>query len=204
MIALLAMALPGCKMSDADGEETAAGDRRERFRSAGESQRPSGNREQFLCAKRAGELEGCRGACRVQPRPGRRKIRQHPQASRRAWTYAVQTERKGRRGRYRLARGHDRRGRRWRRQGRREGADRPRRAAERRCATLEFVNFSNSKIRSSGRNSARRSTRRSIPFWRRCRATGLASKTVTVTGAFPLPASGQLPLITPAELTVGP
>jgi ABC-type glutathione transport system ATPase component len=33
---------------------------------------------------------------------------------------------------------------------------------------------------------------------------GLTGKTVTVTGAFPLPASGQPPLVTPAEITVGP
>jgi predicted lipoprotein len=32
---------------------------------------------------------------------------------------------------------------------------------------------------------------------------GLTGKTVTVTGAFPLPSSGQLPLVTPAGLTVG-
>jgi len=32
---------------------------------------------------------------------------------------------------------------------------------------------------------------------------GLAGKTVTVTGAFPLPPSGQLPLVTPSELTIG-
>lgn len=31
----------------------------------------------------------------------------------------------------------------------------------------------------------------------------LTGKTVTVTGAFPLPASGQLPVITPSELAVG-
>ncbi|WFU11517.1 DUF2291 domain-containing protein (plasmid) [Rhizobium sp. CB3090] len=32
---------------------------------------------------------------------------------------------------------------------------------------------------------------------------GLTGKTVEVTGAFPLPASGQLPLITPSALTLG-
>ncbi|MGY5801072.1 DUF2291 family protein [Rhizobium sp. LEGMi12c] len=32
---------------------------------------------------------------------------------------------------------------------------------------------------------------------------GLIGKTVTVTGAFPLPPSGQLPLITPSALTLG-
>lgn len=32
---------------------------------------------------------------------------------------------------------------------------------------------------------------------------GLVGKTVTVTGAFPLPSSGQLPLITPSALTLG-
>jgi predicted lipoprotein len=32
---------------------------------------------------------------------------------------------------------------------------------------------------------------------------GLNGKTVKVTGAFPLPASGQLPLVTPASMTVG-
>jgi predicted lipoprotein len=32
---------------------------------------------------------------------------------------------------------------------------------------------------------------------------GLTGKTVNVTGAFPLPASGQLPLITPSALTLG-
>jgi predicted lipoprotein len=32
---------------------------------------------------------------------------------------------------------------------------------------------------------------------------GLTGKTVTVTGAFPLPASGQLPLITPSALSLG-
>ncbi|MGY5777439.1 DUF2291 family protein [Rhizobium sp. LEGMi135b] len=32
---------------------------------------------------------------------------------------------------------------------------------------------------------------------------GLTGKTITVTGAFPLPASGQLPLITPSAVTLG-
>ncbi|MBX5219227.1 DUF2291 domain-containing protein [Rhizobium sp. NLR8a] len=32
---------------------------------------------------------------------------------------------------------------------------------------------------------------------------GLTGKTVTVIGAFPLPKSGELPLVTPSELTVG-
>ncbi|NLS17242.1 DUF2291 domain-containing protein [Rhizobium sp. P40RR-XXII] len=32
---------------------------------------------------------------------------------------------------------------------------------------------------------------------------GLTGKTITVTGAFPLPPSGQLPLITPSALTLG-
>jgi predicted lipoprotein len=32
---------------------------------------------------------------------------------------------------------------------------------------------------------------------------GLTGKTVKVTGAFPMPPSGQLPLVTPATLTMG-
>jgi predicted lipoprotein len=71
--------------------------------------------------------------------------------------------------------------------------------------TLEFVNFNEFKNQIEWAQFGKAfnekiNTALLAPLPR----DGLNGKTVTVTGAFPLPASGQLPLITPAELTVGP
>jgi predicted lipoprotein len=70
--------------------------------------------------------------------------------------------------------------------------------------TLEFVNFNEFKNQIEWAQFGKAfnekiNTALLAPLPR----DGLNGKTVTVTGAFPLPASGQLPLITPAELTVG-
>jgi predicted lipoprotein len=71
--------------------------------------------------------------------------------------------------------------------------------------TLEFVNFNEFKNQiewaqfgKAFNEKINTSLLASLP------RDGLTGKTVTVTGAFPLPASGQLPLVTPAEITVGP
>jgi predicted lipoprotein len=71
--------------------------------------------------------------------------------------------------------------------------------------TLEFVNFNEFKNQIEWAQFGKAfnekiNTALLAPLPRE----GLSGKTVTVTGAFPLPAAGQLPLITPAELTVGP
>jgi len=71
--------------------------------------------------------------------------------------------------------------------------------------TLEFVNFNEFKNQiewaqfgKAFNEKINTSLLASLP------RDGLTGKTVTVTGAFPLPASLQLPLVTPAEITVGP
>jgi predicted lipoprotein len=71
--------------------------------------------------------------------------------------------------------------------------------------TLEFVNFNEFKNQIEWAQfgkafNERINTSLLAPLPR----DGLSGKTVVVTGAFPLPASGQLPLVTPAEITVGP
>jgi predicted lipoprotein len=71
--------------------------------------------------------------------------------------------------------------------------------------TLEFVNFNEFKNQiewaqfgKAFNEKINTSLLASLP------RDGLTGKTLTVTGAFPLPASGQPPLVTPAEITVGP
>lgn len=71
--------------------------------------------------------------------------------------------------------------------------------------TLEFVNFNEFKNQIEWAQFGKAFNERInnsllAPLPR----DGLSGKTVVVTGAFPLPASGQLPLVTPAEITVGP
>ncbi|KQV16381.1 hypothetical protein ASC97_11475 [Rhizobium sp. Root1203] len=70
--------------------------------------------------------------------------------------------------------------------------------------TLEFVNFNEFKNQIEWAQFGKAFNEKvdtavlaSLP------RDGLDGKPVSVTGAFPLPASGQLPLITPSQLTVG-
>ncbi|MBX5214031.1 DUF2291 domain-containing protein [Rhizobium sp. NLR10a] len=70
--------------------------------------------------------------------------------------------------------------------------------------TLDFVNFNEFKNQiewaqfgKAFNEKANTAVLSAVP------RDGLTGKTVTVIGAFPLPKSGELPLVTPSELTVG-
>ncbi|NZD54644.1 DUF2291 family protein [Rhizobium leguminosarum] len=71
--------------------------------------------------------------------------------------------------------------------------------------TLEFVNFNEFKNQIEWAQFGKAfNEKANTTFLSVLPREGLAGKTVTVTGAFPLPKSGELPLITPSELKVGP
>ncbi len=70
--------------------------------------------------------------------------------------------------------------------------------------TLDFVNFNEFKNQIEWAQFGKAFNEKvDAAFLSAIPRDGLVGKTVTVTGAFPLPSGGQLPLVTPSELTVG-
>ena len=70
--------------------------------------------------------------------------------------------------------------------------------------TLDFVNFNEFKNQIEWAQFGKAfNEKANTAFLAAVPRDGLVSKTVTVIGAFPLPNGGQLPLVTPSELTVG-
>ncbi|MBB3650055.1 putative lipoprotein [Rhizobium sp. BK619] len=70
--------------------------------------------------------------------------------------------------------------------------------------TLEFVNFNEFKNQIEWAQFGKAfNEKANTAFLAAVPRDGLAGKTVTVIGAFPLPKSGELPLVTPSELKVG-
>lgn len=70
--------------------------------------------------------------------------------------------------------------------------------------TLDFVNFNEFKNQIEWAQFGKAfNEKANSAFLSAVPRDGLVGKTVTVTGAFPLPASGQVPLVTPSELTIG-
>ncbi|MBB6222641.1 DUF2291 family protein [Rhizobium leguminosarum] len=70
--------------------------------------------------------------------------------------------------------------------------------------TLEFVNFNEFKNQIEWAQFGKAfNEKANAAFLSAVPRDGLTGKTVTVIGAFPLPKSGELPLVTPSELTVG-
>ncbi|MBY5405991.1 DUF2291 family protein (plasmid) [Rhizobium sp. Z1P35] len=71
--------------------------------------------------------------------------------------------------------------------------------------TLEFVNFNEFKNQIEWAQFGKAfNEKANTAFLFAIPREGLVGKTVTTIGAFPLPKSGELPLITPSELKVGP
>ncbi|TBZ26635.1 DUF2291 family protein [Rhizobium leguminosarum] len=71
--------------------------------------------------------------------------------------------------------------------------------------TLEFVNFNEFKNQIEWAQFGKAfNEKANTTFLSAIPREDLAGKTVTAIGAFPLPKSGELPLITPSELRVGP
>ncbi|MBY3197579.1 DUF2291 family protein [Rhizobium laguerreae] len=71
--------------------------------------------------------------------------------------------------------------------------------------TLEFVNFNEFKNQIEWAQFGKAfNEKANTTFLSAIPREGLAGKTVTAIGAFPLPKSGELPLITPSELKVAP
>ncbi|MFA1624148.1 DUF2291 family protein [Rhizobium mongolense] len=69
--------------------------------------------------------------------------------------------------------------------------------------TLDFVNFNEFKNQIEWAQFGKAfNEKANTAFLSAITRDGLAGKTVTVIGAFPLPNSGQLPLVTPCQLTV--
>ncbi|TDW32269.1 putative lipoprotein [Rhizobium azibense] len=69
--------------------------------------------------------------------------------------------------------------------------------------TLDFVNFNEFKNQIEWAQFGKAfNEKANTAFLSAIPRDGLAGKTVTVIGAFPLPNSGQLPLVTPCQLTV--
>ena len=70
--------------------------------------------------------------------------------------------------------------------------------------TLEFVNFNEFKNQIEWAQFGKAfNEKANTAFLAAVPRDGLTGKTVTVIGAFPLPKSGELPLVTPSELKVG-
>ena len=70
--------------------------------------------------------------------------------------------------------------------------------------TLDFVNFNEFKNQIEWAQFGKAFNEKiNGAFLASLPKDGIVGKTVTVTGAFPLPASGQLPLVTPSSITVG-
>ncbi|MBY5555766.1 DUF2291 domain-containing protein (plasmid) [Rhizobium leguminosarum] len=71
--------------------------------------------------------------------------------------------------------------------------------------TLEFVNFNEFKNQIEWAQFGKAfNEKANTTFLSAIPREDLAGKTVTAIGAFPLPKSGELPLVTPSELKVGP
>ncbi|MCB2401262.1 DUF2291 family protein [Rhizobium leguminosarum] len=71
--------------------------------------------------------------------------------------------------------------------------------------TLEFVNFNEFKNQIEWAQFGKAfNEKANAAFLSAIPREGLVGKTVTAIGAFPLPKSGELPLVTPSELKVGP
>ncbi|MGO7860531.1 DUF2291 family protein [Rhizobium ruizarguesonis] len=71
--------------------------------------------------------------------------------------------------------------------------------------TLDFVNFNEFKNQIEWAQFGKAfNEKANAAFLSAVPREGLVGKTVTATGAFPLPKSGELPLVTPSELKVGP
>ncbi|TAY05580.1 DUF2291 domain-containing protein [Rhizobium leguminosarum] len=71
--------------------------------------------------------------------------------------------------------------------------------------TLDFVNFNEFKNQIEWAQFGKAfNEKANTAFLAAVPREGLVGKTVTAIGAFPLPKSGELPLITPSELKVGP
>ncbi|MGO7212785.1 DUF2291 family protein [Rhizobium ruizarguesonis] len=71
--------------------------------------------------------------------------------------------------------------------------------------TLEFVNFNEFKNQIEWAQFGKAfNEKANAAFLSTVPREGLIGKTVTAIGAFPLPKSGELPLVTPSELKVGP
>jgi predicted lipoprotein len=70
--------------------------------------------------------------------------------------------------------------------------------------TLDFVNFNEFKNQIEWAQFGKAfNEKANSAFLSAIPRDGLVGRTVTVTGAFPLPSGGQLPLVTPSALTVG-
>ncbi|WP_042119944.1 DUF2291 family protein [Rhizobium etli] len=70
--------------------------------------------------------------------------------------------------------------------------------------TLDFVNFNEFKNQIEWAQFGKAfNEKANAAFLSAAPRDGLIGKTVSVTGAFPLPRSGELPLVTPSELKVG-
>ncbi|NEI97533.1 DUF2291 family protein [Rhizobium ruizarguesonis] len=71
--------------------------------------------------------------------------------------------------------------------------------------TLDFVNFNEFKNQIEWAQFGKAfNEKANAAFLSAVPREGLVGKTVTAIGAFPLPKSGELPLVTPSELKVGP
>jgi len=206
LVALLAMALPGCKIiKTPTAEEKAAETAKSAFDPAAKVEAIWQSQAIPYLQKRAGELKDVVALATSSPDEAGAKYGNTRKQASAPWTYAVKLT------------------------GKVVAADTGSRAATidvdadgdgtadakvqigpavRGTAlrdTLEFVNFNEFKNQiewaqfgKAFNEKINTSLLASLP------RDGLSGKTVTVTGAFPLPASGQLPLVTPAEITLGP
>jgi predicted lipoprotein len=206
LVALLAMALPGCKIiKTPTAEEKAAETAKSAFDPAAKVEAIWQSQAIPYLQKRAGDLKDVLALATSSPDEAGAKYGNTRKQASAPWTYAVKLT------------------------GKVIAADTGSRAATidvdadgdgkadakvqigpavRGTAlrdTLEFVNFNEFKNQiewaqfgKAFNEKINTSLLASLP------RDGLTGKTVTVTGAFPLPASGQPPLVTPAEITVGP
>ena len=206
VIALLAMALPGCKIiKTPTAEEKAAETAKSAFDPAAKVEAIWQSQAIPYLQKRAGELKDVVALAASSPDQAGEKYGNPRKQASAPWTYAVKLS------------------------GKVVAADTASRAATidldadgdgkadakvqigpavRGTAlrdTLEFVNFNEFKNQIEWAQFGKAFNEKiNAALLGPLPRDGLTGKTVTVTGAFPLPSSGQLPLVTPAELTEGP
>lgn len=206
VIALLAMALPGCKIiKTPTAEEKAAETAKSAFDPAAKVEAIWQSQAIPYLQKRAGELKDVVALAASSPDQAGEKYGNPRKQASAPWTYAVKLS------------------------GKVVAADTASRAATidldadgdgkadakvqigpavRGTAlrdTLEFVNFNEFKNQIEWAQFGKAFNEKiNAALLGPLPRDGLTGKTVTVTGAFSLPSSGQLPLVTPAELTVGP
>jgi len=206
VIALLAMALPGCKIiKTPTAEEKAAETAKSAFDPAAKVEAIWQSQAIPYLQKRAGDLKDVVALAASSPDQAGEKYGNPRKQASAPWTYAVKLS------------------------GKVVAADTASRAATidldadgdgkadakvqigpavRGTAlrdTLEFVNFNEFKNQIEWAQFGKAFNEKiNAALLGPLPRDALTGKTVTVTGAFPLPSSGQLPLVTPAELTEGP